>query len=310
MFYGDNMFYSEAMNLFQKAGHTISAFPVYVNHTYEQVVYFDSEKNILLEPLMINTIEKALCISHLFDLEDENFGIGAGSRISYYSIVLKCERSSRSQTAHDIHFILHSAFASEISIVLFNHNDDVLLSIAGFGNDIILSDWYLSDTEYESLVELIHIAQLSLKSSYEFISDLIYLVAREYYKRPAFWKFEVYDLIPSYYFCSDTYFKDNGNRESIKDLIKRLAVENQQQYGDDYVEPITERIHVCSDLDVELDMLSLELDMEEEIPSDEVTEDETIELEDKEHDVYEYEDVAPEIFKDPSLMLKWFDKGN
>lgn len=304
------MFYSEAMNLFQEAGHTISALPIYVNHTYEQVVYFDSEKNLLIDTSMIHTIEKALCISHLFDLKDDCFELKTVSQLSYYSIVLKCERNSRSQTAHDIHFLLHSAFASEISIVLFNHNDDVLLSIAGFGNDIILSDWYSNYAEYENLIELLHIAQLSFKSTYDFISDLIYLVAREYYKRPVFWKSEVYDLIPLHYFCSDAYFEDDGDRESLKDLIKRLAVENQQRYGDDYVEPITERIYVCSDLDAELDMLSLELDMEEEIPSNEVTEDETIELEDKEHDVYEYEDVNPEIFKDPSLMLKWFDKGN
>lgn len=309
MFYGEEMFYSEAMDFFQKAGHNIASLPIYANHTYEQVVYFDSEKTVLIDPSMSNIIEKALCVSHLFDLRDECFEVETGSQISYYSIVLRCEKKSRSQTAHDVHFLLHTAFASEISVVLFNHDDAVLMSIAGFDNDIILSDWYQNYADYDNLVELIHIAQLSLKSSYEFITDFIYLIAREYYKYPVLEKSEVYGLIPSHYFCSDVYIDDSGDREFIKDLVKRLATEDQQRYGDDYVEPIVERICSFGDVDAELDMLSFELDMKEEISND-IAEEDAVEFEDKERDVYEYEDVDPEIFNDPSLMLKWLDKEN
>lgn len=145
--------------------------------------------------------------------------------------------------------------------------------------------------------------------SYEFIADLIYLVACEYYKHPVLEKSAVYGLIPSHYFSSESYFEDNGDRETIKDLIKRLASEDQQLYGDDYVEPIDKRIRDLGDIDSELDMLSFELDMEDDIPEN-ITEADTDEFEDEERDEYEFEDVDPEIFDDPSLMLKWLDKEN
>ena len=152
-------------------------------------------------------------------------------------------------------------------------------------------------------------AQLSLETPYEFITDLIYLVAREYYKHPVLEKSEVYGLIPSHYFSSESYLEDSGDREPIKDLIKRLASADQQLYGDDYVEPIADHIRDLGDIDSELDMLSFELDMEEDIPED-IVEEDADEFEDEERDEYEFEDVDPEIFDDPSLMLKWLDKGN
>lgn len=309
MFCEDDMFYSEAMNLFQEAGHVATSLPQYTNHTYKQVIYFDSEKTVLIDPSMLNVLEQALDISHLFDLGDDVFEIETGSLISYYSVVLGCEKKNRSQMAHDVHFLLHSSFSSEISVIIFKHEDSVLLSVVGFDNDIILSDWYGYWGEYDDLGELIHVAQLSLETPYEFITDLIYLVAREYYKHPVLEKSEVYGLIPSHYFSSESYLEDSGDREPIKDLIKRLASADQQLYGDDYVEPIADHIRDLGDIDSELDMLSFELDMEEDIPED-IVEEDADEFEDEERDEYEFEDVDPEIFDDPSLMLKWLDKGN
>ena len=309
MFCEDDMFYSEAMNLFQKAGHATTSLIHYTNHTYKQVIYFDSEKTVLIDPSMLSVLEQALNISHLFDLDDDVFEIETGNLISYYSVVLGCEKKNRSQMANDVHFLLHSSFSSEISVIIFKHEDSILLSVAGFDNDIFLSDWYGYWEEYDDLVELIHVAQLSLETPYEFIADLIYLVAREYYKHPVFEKSVVYGLIPSHYFSSESYLEDNSDREPIKDLVKRLASEDQQLYGDDYVEPISEHIRDLGDIDSELDMLSFELDMEEDIPED-IAEEDNDEFEDEERDGYEFEDVDPEIFEDPSLMLKWLEKEN
>ena len=304
MFYGDETFYSEAMQLFRKAGHTIASLPVYINHTYEQVVYFDSEKTILIEPSMLNTMKQTSFISHLFDLNDECFEFKIGSKISYYSICIGCGKKNRSQIVHDVHFILHAAFDTDVSVILFNWEDAVLISVTDVDNNIILSDWYQKDAESDNLAELIHVAQLSNKSAYEFTSDFIYLVARDYYKHPLLDKFEVYGLIPSHYFCTDAYLNDSGEQETLKDLIKRLTIEDQNRYGDDYVEPITENVRNFDDIDAELDMLSFELDMEDEIPDDIVEEEET---DDEKFDEYEYGDVDPEIFNDPTLMLKWLE---
>ena len=309
MFCEDDMFYSEAMNLFQEAGHIATSSPQYANQTYKQVVYFDTEKTVLIDPSMSSVLEQALAISHLFDLGDDVFEIETGSLIAYYSVVLGCEKKNRSQMAHDAHFLLHQTFSSEISIILFKHEESVLLSVAGFDTDIILSDWYGYWENWDELGELIHVAQLSFETPYDFIADLIYLVAREYYKHPVLEKTEVYGLIPSHYFCSESYLEDADVREPIKDLIKRLATEDQYLYGDDYVEPITDHIRDMGDIDDELDMLSFELDMEEDIPDD-IAEEDVDDFDDTERDEYEFEDVDPEIFDDPSLMLKWLDKGN
>lgn len=306
MFCEDDMFYSEAMSLYQKAGHIFTSLPINANHTYKQVIYFDSEKTMLIDPSMINIVEQALYISHLFDLDDAVFELETGSQISYYSIVLGCDKKNRSQMAHDIHGLLHQSFSADLSVILFKHENSILISIAGFDSDIILSDWYSYFEQYDDLVQLIHVAQLSLESSYEFITDLVYFIAREYYKHPSFEKSEIYGLIPTHYFCTEIYTDDPDDREYIKDLVKRLASEDQQRYGDDYVEPMTEHIHDLSDIDAELDMLSFELDMEEEIPED-ISEDSEDEFDDSERDEYEYADVDPEIFDDPSLMLKWLN---
>lgn len=58
-----------------------------------------------------------------------------------------------------------------MSIMIFKHEDSVLVSVAGFDNDIILSDWHDYWEEYDDLVELIHVAQLSLETPHEFIAD-------------------------------------------------------------------------------------------------------------------------------------------
>lgn len=92
MFGKDDIFYSQAINLFQKAGHIVAPSPKYENHTYKQVIYFDSEKTMLIAPSMSNILEQALDISHLFDLGDDVFEIETGILISYYSAVLGCKK--------------------------------------------------------------------------------------------------------------------------------------------------------------------------------------------------------------------------
>lgn len=303
MFCEDDMFYGEAMNLYQDAGHIFTSLPIYANHTYKQVIYFDSEKPLLPDLSMTRIIEQARYISHLFDLGDSVFEIETGSQISYYSIVLGCDKKNRSKIAHDIHFLLHQSFSANLSVVLFKHENSFLMSIAGFDNDIILSDWYSYFEKYDVFVQLIHVAQLSIESTYEFVADLSYFVARECYKHPAFAKTEIYGLVPTHYFCTAS----PDDREPIKDLVKRLASEEQHMDDDDYVEPITEYVYDLGDIDAELNMLSFELDREDGIP-EAISGGDGDEFDDIELDEYEYKDVDPEIFDDPSLMLKWFDK--
>ena len=307
MFCADDMFYSEAMKLYQKAGHAVVSLPIYINHTYKQVVYFDSEKTCLIDPLMSKSIKFALDISHLFDLGDDVFEIETGSQISYYSIVLGCEKKNRSQTAHDIHCLLQSTFSAELSVIIFKHEESILISISGVNTDVVLSDWYDYASDYDNLVERIPVVELSLESPDDFINDLIYLIARDYYKHPVPGRVDFYSLIPAHYFCADLCLGDSFvDREPLKDLIKRLVCEDQQCYGDDYVELASKPVRNLEDIDTQLDMLSFELDLEEEI-QDDIGEEDAGTFDNGERDEYEYENIDSEIFDDPSLMLKWLD---
>lgn len=308
MYLESSLFYNNAMKLFQDAGHTVASSPLYLNHTYKQVIYFDSEKSLLADRTMLSVLEYALEISHLFDLSDELFETETGSLISYYSIVLGCEKKSRSQMAHDIHFLLHSTFTADISILLFKCENSILLSVAGVDEDIILSDWFHYFREYDQFIDLIHIAQLSINSIYEFMADLVYLVARDYYLSQDTQGIMVYNLIPSYYFCDESSFEKDF--ESLKELIRQLSTESQLKYGEDYVEPVFEQIRDISSIDAELDMLSFELDLEEDVSTDIIEEEDANAFNEEEHDEYEFDDVDPEIFNDPSLMLKWIENEN
>ena len=91
---------------------------------------------------------------------------------------------------------------------------------------------------------------------------------------------------------------------------------NRRVYGDDYIEPVSSSHTITGDIDAELDMLSFELESEEEViqdgiiddeADDETSDDEYEESEKK--DEYEYDDVDPEIFKDAERMVKWLEKS-
>ncbi|MGL4282499.1 hypothetical protein [Eubacterium aggregans] len=149
MNFEDESFYQDAIKIFRDAGYTVTDTPIFSNHSYKDIVYFDGTKMLMLDNLTATTLKIATNISHLFDLDDEFFEEGTGSRIAYYSVVLECNKLSRSQSAHDIHELFHSTFKADISILLFKNASSFLISIAGVENDIMLSDWFdcLLDTE-------------------------------------------------------------------------------------------------------------------------------------------------------------------
>ena len=89
-------------------------------------------------------------------------------------------------------------------------------------------------------------------------------------------------------------------------------------YGNDYVDYDDSVVIKKVDVGKELDLMLLEMDddngnpFNEEIePEDNLDEeDEFLEEETDQNnfDTYEFDDVDPEIFKDPTLMVKWLKK--
>lgn len=90
------------------------------------------------------------------------------------------------------------------------------------------------------------------------------------------------------------------------------------EYGDDYVEYDESAQIQNTDIGADLDLMLLEMDDEDDNPFGEDIEpeddlddddeffDEDAESENK--DEYEFDDIDPEIFRDPLLMEKWLNR--
>lgn len=308
-------FYKDAMDFFIEAGHAVSSVPVYCNHSVKQVIYFDTKKTLLIDNSQRRDLEYAVNISHLFNIGDDVFTAQIGERVSYYSIVIECEKKSRSQIAYETHVLLHPVFEADMSIVLFRHNDTVMVSIFGSSSDLILSDWYSVDTDYYTLIERLHIANLSLSSASAFMSDLSYCIARNYYFQSAIDSNSMYYLIPVKFFEeNDTTTID---KETIKETIHEIITAPKKAYGYDYIEPVSHSVDAVGDIDAELELLGFELESEdetlpEEILNDDERDDDFDEINGEEEtakDEYEFGDVDPEVFKDAARMVKWLKKN-
>lgn len=302
-------FYKEAMDIFIEAGHATSSDPYYFNHSAKQVIYFDTCKRLLIDNAQIHDLECAIYISHLFDIGDNVFSVKTGGKVSYYSIAIQCEKNSRSQIAYKAHMLLHPAFEADMSIILFKHDETLMLSILGYESDIILSDWYSIDTEYDILIERLHISNLSISSAREFVSDLCYSIARSYYFQSIDGNNYIYSLLPDKYFLeADTSDFTTSITETIKEIIRDAITAPEKKYGDDFIEPISLSFEEVGDIDIELEKLGLELEdgNEEEFDDDSdvfENEDEFVK------DEYEFGDVDPELFKDASRLAKWLEKN-
>ena len=295
--------YENALALFRKAGFTANLTPLSANHSFKQVVYLDSEKTIYVDQ---GTLNCAFDISHLFDLGDAFFVEETGSVISFYSVQLNCLAKHRSQMAHDIHSVLHASFSTDISVILFYHDANVMISIAGVDEDVILSEWYDFFYDFDKLADLLNIGQFSISSSHQFIIDLIYTIARAYYLEPDLEGLSVYSIIPLTYYGNGPLENDNAEGAlPLKEFIVQSIRDKELEYGDDYVQSEHGIVRDMSAIEDELARLSFELELqEEETEAPNFLEGTAGELE---HDDYEYEDIDPEVFDDPTLMLQWLD---
>lgn len=306
--------YKTGIKLFLEAGHTPTSDVVYINHTPEQVVYFDTSEDIYLTSQQRGALTEAVYISHLFDITEELFGIKDKGCIGFYSVEMNTSDHSRSQSAYDIHNALCSALPGEANVILFRHEGKLLVSIQGFDSEIVLSDWFDEYTEFDVLVEKIHICNVSIATMRDYISDLIYACARWYHIYPISGEMAAYDMLPVNCFTSTDLDAPSLSKEELKEVIRDALNTAANEYGYDYVESgITHRLS-DRDISAELDLLSLDLDMEDEegfateifgdedFPSD--YDDEADDIDTDHTDEYEFESFDAEIFRDPLQMIR------
>lgn len=292
-------FYTYAMELFFKAGHATTSEPKFMNHSPEQFVYFDNSGEVSLSPYQRSLFKMFNNISHLFSVNE----------CSFFSMNLLTARGNRSQSACDIHTMLHPIVGADGTICLFRFNDEVMLSFVGYGVRCILSDWYLMDDNQEQLTEKLDIANVSIKSGCDYFSDMIYTLSRQYYLNP---QPMVSELLPS----NTEFYKID--KEELNEFIAHELTTPQREYGDDYVEYDESSELQAIDISADLDLMLLEMDdddsnlFSEEIESseddDEVSEHIDFFDEYEQQDEYEFDDVDPEIFRDPTLMVKWLNR--
>lgn len=287
--------YTYAMELFFKTGHAATSEPEFIDHTPQQFVYFDNKSDISLSQEQRNLFRTFNNVSRLF----------SANGCVFFSIDLFVSNTVRSQMAHDIHMMIHPVVGASGTICLFRLNNEVMLSLVGFGLRCILSDWYPMADGNESLIEKIDISNMSTNQNSDYFLDMVYMLARPYYLsgQPS-----IYELLPLN-FISGTGL-DDIDREEINQYVQDRINAPLREYGDDYVEYSEPAAVQSINIDSELDLMLLEMDNKDDNPFGEELEPEE-DLDDNEStelNEYEFNGVDPEIFRDPLLMVKWLEK--
>lgn len=299
------LFYEYAIALFVEAGHTDSTKPAFSNHSAERFVYFDfGDKSVSLSSSQRDLLRSFDNVSRLF----------TANGCEFFSINLSAMPRYRSAVAHDVHTMIHPLSGAQGTIVLFHCNGCVLLSFMGFGHHCMLSDWYTIPRDDLDLRDKLDIANMTILEDVDYFSDFVYILARPYYlvgKAPA-----TLSLIPI-----DAHARiDSGEleRDDIDLIVKEQLLAPQYEYGYDYVEYDEQANSKQDDISADIDLMLLEIDDDDEddnpfgevLESDDEGFDEFGDEYTGEFDLDEYrlDDVDPNIFKDPTLMVKWLKK--
>lgn len=267
-----------ALKLFATAGHTDATAPAFVDHSAKQFVYFDCNKTLPLnakQRALLNDFGK---VSRLFTVQG----------IDFFS--LEIFSPDRSKTAHDAHQLIQFAADTTATICLAHHHDDILLSFAGFGSACLLSDWY---SDEEKFLRRLDIANMTITNAREYFCDFVAMFARRYYFPNE--QSTLYEVLPINFFNTN----DEIPRAEIEDLLLAKKFSFVKNYGNDFVNYEVTAI----DLDDSEQEIALILREAEEVqlePSDEEAF--------SEPDEYSFEDIAPEVFEDPELLLEHLKK--
>ncbi len=307
MLLDNELFYECILELCRVAGITTASFPLTYNQSPKQVVYIESETDLLLTTYQRRQLDSIECVSHLFDIPADAFDdTTEKNKISFYSVVLSTTHSDRSQLAADTHAFLHTSFGSEVSIIFYKYNEYTMLSMSGFGHQSILSDWFSLYDEYDVLLDKLDIANFSIKSSKAFFIDFVFNCARWYYTHPFSYDYAALELFPV------DYFKENDihdvEQEELELLVRKLKNKAIIEYGDDYVDQDDITVTVTSDYNLDLELLLLDIDDEEQDQNPFGEDPYEDDYPDDDLDEYEYEDLDSELLENPILLMKWLEK--
>ena len=312
----DKLFYEYVLSLLFEAGHVITPFPIYRNHTSNEALYIDSKEDVVLNRFDRGLLSLMDNVSLLADIKWPGVVDELDENVQIYSITVNFSNRCRSQSVADIHHLMQRYWNCTHSIVFFKHCEKYIVSFANNVCSHILSDWRNVGMDYDDIIDRICVGNISLTTSNEYFHDFLYAVAREYYIRPISFEEASYGLMPADYIIKSLASDISFSKDEIKEIIQSNLVAFETVYGDDYVEPKytgMEELNQHHNISAEIDRISFELELNSDIDDAQLEqfdfEEEGFE-EDNDDDFFDGydENVDPAIFDDPVLMVKWLEK--
>ena len=312
----DKLFYEYVLSLLFEAGHVITPFPIYRNHTSNEALYIDSKEDVVLNRFDRGLLSLMDNVSLLADIKWPGVVDELDENVQIYSITVNFSNRCRSQSVADIHHLMQRYWNCTHSIVFFKHCEKYIVSFANNVCSHILSDWRNVGMDYDDIIDRICVGNISLTTSNEYFHDFLYAVAREYYIRPISFEEASYGLMPADYITKSLASDISFSKDEIKEIIQSNLVAFETVYGDDYVEPKytgMEELNQHHNISAEIDRISFELELNSDIDDAQLEqfdfEEEGFE-EDNDDDFFDGydENVDPAIFDDPVLMVKWLEK--
>ena len=312
----NKLFYEYVLSLLFEAGHVITPFPIYRNHTSNEALYIDSKEDVVLNRFDRGLLSLMDNVSLLADIKWPGVVDELDENVQIYSITVNFSNRCRSQSVADIHHLMQRYWNCTHSIVFFKHCEKYIVSFADNVCSHILSDWHNVGMDYDDIIDRICVGNISLTTSNEYFHDFLYAVAREYYIRPISFEEASYGLMPADYITKSLASDISFSKDEIKEIIQSNLVAFETVYGDDYVEPKytgMEELNQHHNISAEIDRISFELELNSDIDDAQLEqfdfEEEGFE-EDNDDDFFDGydENVDPAIFDDPVLMVKWLEK--
>ena len=312
----NKLFYEYVLSLLFEAGHVITPFPIYRNHTSNEALYIDSKEDVVLNRFDRGLLSLMDNVSLLADIKWPGVVDELDENVQIYSITVNFSNRCRSQSVADIHHLMQRYWNCTHSIVFFKHCEKYIVSFANNVCSHILSDWRNVGMDYDDIIDRICVGNISLTTSNEYFHDFLYAVAREYYIRPISFEEASYGLMPADYITKSLASDISFSKDEIKEIIQSNLVAFETVYGDDYVQPKytgMEELNQHHNISAEIDRISFELELNSDIDDAQLEqfdfEEEGFE-EDNDDDFFDGydENVDPAIFDDPVLMVKWLEK--
>lgn len=263
-----NNFLCSVMALFKSLGHTERIAP--------EEEYDDARFGVLQEQHRAFTftkdenvdLAKMEMFGRLFTVEKKLFNDFRSAPVSYYAVQIRGVASNRMKIARNIHHMIARRMDNH-SVILFKWFDHIMISTTCSkeeDNKIIISSEWMNRHSEDKIMRALSIENISLNSSKEFVTDIAYAIAPDYYSHPT----KSYDKYYAVNNINDFYCDGLIDRENMKNYVRNTINKPINIYCDDYVdyEKLEKESSFDDVLNFEDELAMIVLQEEEELVED------------------------------------------